>query len=82
LRSGGAAIDEGPAAGSSRQKRFGDRRQQWKKIRVGALAFSSAREALRPYGLFVSPKVQSSGFVLPAHAQIRFQIRFQASLNK
>jgi hypothetical protein len=34
---------------------FCDRRGQLERIRMGALAFGRAREALRPYGLFVSP---------------------------
>jgi hypothetical protein len=39
-----------------------DRREQGKRIRMGAQASGRAREALRPCGLFVSPVSADSGF--------------------
>src|SRR5205823_4209199 len=43
-------------SGASGRNDLWDRREQEFKIRMGALAFSHAREALCPYGLFVSPE--------------------------
>jgi len=49
-----ADIDERCVAGGERQKQIWDRRDQGKRIRMGAQATGRARKALRPCGLFVS----------------------------
>jgi hypothetical protein len=62
-----ALLDEWRRA--SGRSELWDRREQGKRIRMGAQALVGAREALRPYELFVSPGGPERAILLKKYAR-------------